>query len=71
MKDQRLELRNQLRRRAGGEVGVDTILDCHDAHLVQPTGLDLAVAAERKLTVKTKKYPVAKERGRATKYDKL
>jgi NTP pyrophosphatase (non-canonical NTP hydrolase) len=33
--------------------------------------IDLAVAASRKLELNAKKYPVAKSRGRATKYDKL
>ena len=33
--------------------------------------IDLADAAERKLELNAKKYPVAKSRGRATKYDKL
>ena len=33
--------------------------------------IDLAAAAERKLELNAKKYPVAKSRGRATKYDKL
>ena len=33
--------------------------------------IDLAAAAERKLELNARKYPVAKSRGRATKYDKL
>lgn len=33
--------------------------------------IDLAAAAERKLALNAKKYPVAASRGRATKYDKL
>ena len=33
--------------------------------------IDLAAAAERKLELNAKKYPVDKSRGRATKYDKL
>ena len=33
--------------------------------------IDLAAAAGRKLELNAKKYPVAKSRGRATKYDKL
>jgi dCTP diphosphatase len=33
--------------------------------------IDLAAAAERKLELNAKKYPVGKSRGRATKYDKL
>jgi NTP pyrophosphatase (non-canonical NTP hydrolase) len=34
-------------------------------------GIDLAAACERKLALNAKKYPVAKARGRATKYNKL
>ena len=33
--------------------------------------IDLAAAAEEKLELNAKKYPVHKSRGRATKYDKL
>jgi NTP pyrophosphatase (non-canonical NTP hydrolase) len=33
--------------------------------------IDLAAAAERKLELNAKKYPVQKARGRATKYNKL
>ena len=33
--------------------------------------IDLARAAERKLELNAKKYPVDKSRGRATKYDRL
>ena len=33
--------------------------------------IDLAAAAERKLALNAKKYPVAKARGRATKYNRL
>jgi NTP pyrophosphatase (non-canonical NTP hydrolase) len=33
--------------------------------------IDLAAAAERKLELNAQKYPIAKSRGRATKYDKL
>ena len=34
-------------------------------------GIDLAAAAERKLALNARKYPVEKSRGKATKYDKL
>lgn len=34
-------------------------------------GIDLAAAADRKLALNARKYPVEKSRGRATKYDKL
>ena len=33
--------------------------------------IDLAAAAEKKLALNAKKYPVAKAKGRATKYNKL
>ena len=33
--------------------------------------IDLAAAAERKLELNELRYPIAKARGRATKYDKL
>ena len=33
--------------------------------------IDLAAAAERKLSINAQRYPVGKARGRATKYDKL
>src|SRR4051812_24798061 len=33
--------------------------------------IDLGAAAERKLEINAGRYPVAKARGRATKYDKL
>ncbi len=39
--------------------------------LCDKLGIDLASAAERKLAINAKKYPVAKSRGRAAKYDKL
>ena len=34
-------------------------------------GIDLLQAAEKKLAINEKKYPVAKARGKATKYNKL
>ena len=33
--------------------------------------IDLGAAAEKKLALNAKKYPVTKARGRATKYNKL
>ena len=39
--------------------------------LCDKLGIDLGKAAERKLALNAKKYPVQKSRGRATKYDKL
>jgi NTP pyrophosphatase (non-canonical NTP hydrolase) len=54
----------------------EVALECADVllFLVRLAGkleIDLAAAAERKLALNAKKYPVAKSRGRATKYDKL
>ena len=39
--------------------------------LTDKLGIDLAAAAERKLEINAKKYPVDQSRGRTTKYDKL
>jgi dCTP diphosphatase len=39
--------------------------------LCDKLGIDLAAAAERKLELNARRYPVRKARGRATKYDKL
>ena len=39
--------------------------------LCDKLGIDLGAAAERKLELNARKYPVAKSRGKATKYDKL
>ncbi len=39
--------------------------------LCDKLGIDLAAAADKKLALNAKKYPVEKSRGRATKYDKL
>lgn len=39
--------------------------------LCDKLGIDLTAACERKLALNAKKYPVAKARGRATKYNKL
>ena len=39
--------------------------------LCDKLGIDLADAAERKLELNAQRYPIAKARGRATKYDKL
>ena len=51
-------------------------LECADVllfllRLCDKLDIDLASAAERKLVLNAKKYPVHKSRGRATKYDKL
>ena len=39
--------------------------------LCDKLGIDLAAAAHRKLELNATRYPVAKARGRATKYNKL
>jgi NTP pyrophosphatase (non-canonical NTP hydrolase) len=39
--------------------------------LADQLGIDLAVAADKKLAINAAKYPVAKSRGNALKYDKL
>ena len=54
----------------------DVALECADVlwyllRLCDKLGIDLAAAADRKLALNAKKYPVAKSRGRMTKYDKL
>ena len=51
-------------------------LECADIllfllRLCDRLGIDLAAAAERKLVLNAKKYPVARSRGKATKYNKL
>ncbi|MCC7486740.1 MAG: nucleotide pyrophosphohydrolase [Burkholderiales bacterium] len=51
-------------------------LECADVllfllRLADRLDIDLAAAAQRKLALNEKKYPVEKSRGRATKYDKL
>lgn len=54
----------------------DVALECADIllfllRLCDKLDIDLAAAAERKLVLNAKKYPVHKSRGRATKYNKL
>jgi NTP pyrophosphatase (non-canonical NTP hydrolase) len=54
----------------------EVALECADVllfllRLCDRLGVDLAAAAERKLALNAKKYPVDKSRGRSTKYDKL
>ena len=39
--------------------------------LCDKLGIDLGAAAQRKLELNATRYPIAKARGRATKYDKL
>lgn len=59
-----------------GGVRDEVALECADVllfllRLADKLGIDLAAAAERKLALNAAKYPVAKCRGRATKYNKL
>lgn len=54
----------------------EVALECADVllfllRLCDKLGIDLAAAADRKLELNAKKYPVEKSRGKATKYDKL
>jgi len=54
----------------------EVALECADVllyllRLCDKLGIDLAAAADRKLALNAKKYPVEKSRGKMTKYDKL
>ena len=54
----------------------EVALECADVllfllRLCDRLEIDLAAAAWRKLALNAKKYPVAKSRGKATKYDRL
>ena len=54
----------------------EVALECADVllyliRLCDKLGIDLAAAADRKLVLNAKKYPVEKARGKMTKYDKL
>jgi NTP pyrophosphatase (non-canonical NTP hydrolase) len=54
----------------------EVALECADVllfllRLCDKLDIDLAAAAEKKLALNGKKYPVEKSRGRATKYTKL
>lgn len=54
----------------------EVALECADVllflvRLCDKLDIDLATAAERKLALNAKKYPIEKSRGRATKYNKL
>lgn len=54
----------------------EVALECADIllfllRLCDRLDIDLAAAAERKLALNARKYPAAKSRGRATKYNKL
>ncbi len=54
----------------------EVALECADVllfllRLCDKLDIDLAAAAEEKLRLNAQKYPIAKSRGKATKYDKL
>lgn len=54
----------------------EVALECADVllfllRLTDKLDIDLAAAAEKKLVLNAKKYPVEKSRGKATKYTKL
>ena len=49
--------------------GADVLL--YLLRLCDKLDIDLGAAAERKLDINAERYPIAKARGRATKYDKL
>ena len=58
------------------ETREEVALECADVllfllRLCDKLGIDLAQAAQKKLVLNAKKYPVEKSRGRATKYDRL
>ena len=54
----------------------EVALECADVllfllRLADKLDIDLAAAARRKMAINAKRYPIAKSRGRATKYDRL
>jgi len=58
------------------ETRAEVALECADVllfllRLCDKLDIDLAAAAEKKLALNEKKYPVEKARGRATKWNKL
>ncbi|MBI2296562.1 MAG: nucleotide pyrophosphohydrolase [Betaproteobacteria bacterium] len=58
------------------ETRAEVELECADVllfllRLCDKLDIDLAAAAEKKLTLNAKNYPVDKSRGKATKYNKL
>ena len=59
-----------------GETRAEVALECADVllfllRLCDKLDIDLAKAADKKLALNAKKYPVEKSRGKATKYNKL
>ncbi len=58
------------------ETRAEVALECADVllfllRLCDKLDIDLVAAAEKKLALNAKKYPVEKSRGKATKYNKL
>ena len=58
------------------ETRAEVALECADVllfllRLCDKLDIDLAAAARKKLAINAKKYPVAKARGKATKWDRL
>jgi NTP pyrophosphatase (non-canonical NTP hydrolase) len=58
------------------ETRAEVALECADVllfllRLADKLDIDLAAAARKKMVLNAKKYPVAKSRGKATKYNKL
>ena len=58
------------------ETRAEVALECADVllfllRLCDKLDIDLAKAADKKLVLNAKKYPVEKSRGKATKYNKL
>ena len=58
------------------ETRAEVALECADVllfllRLADKLDIDLAAAARKKLAINAKRYPVAKSRGKATKYNRL
>ena len=68
--DESRALTDEPRRRAAVEAEVADVAICL-LNLCNVLGVDLGSAVERKLEETEKKYPVARARGRADKYDQL
>lgn len=59
-----------------GDTRAEVALECADVllfllRLADKLDIDLAAAARRKLVLNARRYPVAKSRGRATKWNRL
>ena len=58
------------------ETRAEVALECADVllfllRLADKLDIDLAAAARKKMAINARRYPVAKSRGRATKYNRL